>query len=796
MSRQNDYFPDTLIPRHLSFATVGASSVSTSLTSLVTVNKSFTDFEALGGGPNHTTFRTSGYVYITFIEGQTTLTETFLIFDSDTNQDVETSNIEETLVVLDSEESVAPTNSSLPFYGARDYFIQEVHPTYTNFSAQSAGPAHTDFKSIVGGPKGYVLEPQGGSAAHFGFKLSGWQYLLTDQSNYETELEETFLVFDSETSESPDQTVLFEYLLVGDSEIVQDAVTGELSDYVLLLDGATGEIAPLPVEFDGTLVLTVISAIGPQFSNVLKVQAALEENFSVDLGVTANDLTAVVSASSASNPITPTFINSGVVIYSNPATLPATIPPDGCKVFLPCTNIIGSLGANDLKEWDINLQDAGGTWNVKSFTDLPTYGTEITLFGLTGTITSKGFEWSNSGSNYKNGGIFGPRALNREAFFLTYGQPESAYNIVTKYANYPMPEFYKTHKDAASMVASLGGARLQWMLPDFPLPNFQFQGGETALAAIHSLAGDCGGVIRWMGSNSYRAMFPDIPIGVYTIPDCCLIRSISQECYLDLNSGYYTPGVYVLPQLNIKDTTTLNLTQAGDGTFLDFNPLTQHGPYTGQVENRWSTGRRPSDEMPIQSFDLPLDTNAIFIRIITKTAGSGNFVVTESEMQDGADPWYTLENVPGSNLINGGGSPHTVALNKDGIIKYLFNVTSDLFPAEGVNDDIDNGNFTMQIGITRTIPPYVNNAIGSYLLAAKSILKYRFVPACTGTVVCSFFGSIPMPGMELNFTFNNTLITGIIESVSFSGPDTLTINYVKWFRFEFYQQLAQSENNV
>lgn len=787
MSLYNDHFPDTIKPRHLTFSTVGASSVSTVLVPVVSGVAAYTGTNPLGSSVSHTSFNSSSFIYVTYSAGITTLTETIHLSDDYVAQDAVTSEIVEKVIVLDSDiTSYIPVAAVQPFYGARNWFTLTDQPTYTNITGLDNSASHTVYKSITEGVKGYSLSPMDGGVAHFGYQNSGWQYYLTGNTNYETTLYEYVTIGDDYvTSESPGQTTLFEFFLSDESE-TQNPITSELSEYFLLSDGASAEIDPnLPVSFEGTLVIHVMDEVSFNASNVIHVEAALEDNFTVDVGVLANDLAPITSASGALNPAEPTLIINGQVLFSNPSTLPSTIPTNGCRTYFPCTGLIGNLSMDQVLSFSINLEDAGGSWDVKSIADMGAFGTQESMYGLSGLVVNKGFEWTSSGSAYTNSGIFGLRSMNREVAFLAYGKPAYTKNLVTKYMNYPQPEFYKTHKDAAYMIAYLAGAEIQWQIPDFPLPNFQLQGGQTALSALQSLASDCGGTVRWAGGNTYKVMFPDVSLGTWWVPDCCLILSVNRQCHLDLNSGYYNPGVRVLPQLNQFDSTQQNLTTDSNGISIINNPLNLGSRYKGQVENKITIGKLFTSDTPETPYDLPMDTAHIFIRVITKDDPSGNYVITESEAQASVDGnWFYLEEP--------GGSHSTYTFSDRGEVKLQFKATSDLFPA--TNGDVQAGNFSLQIGVARKQPPYVDNAAGSSLLAAQQILKYRFVPTCTGTMTVNFFGSIPMPGMRLVANFNNTPITGIIESVSFSGPNTLTVNFVEWSRFEFYQQLSESGN--
>lgn len=563
--------------------------------------------------------------------------------------------------------------------------------------------------------------------------------------------------------------------------------------------GATDGVSRATINFDSTVIVGVRKSIPFDSTVITGVRETINNGFSAIIGVLADNLVAVTNATSLSNPTTPTFVSNGVVVYSNAGTLPSAgeIAKAKCYVNFTCNNLVGSLSASQLLSWNMSLNDQGGTWNSTSTVDLPTYGSEPSVFGFKGTITKKGFNYSSSSAGYSNSGIFGSRNLNRELAFLIYGNPSYSPNIVNQNLQYPKLVDIKTHSDAARLIASLASISISWNIPDYQLLNWQPQASMTALQALSSLASECGGVLRWNGGTSYLITYPDRSTGNWTVPNCCLITAMSKECSLDLNSGFYNPGTYLLPQYALIDAGTALIIaygqtggtiQGGLNTGIAEPSQTQGttllsgnipgNPALEQVKAIYTTPNVYSGAIPYP-VQLDLDTQKIWVQSVFETSSDGGTYSTYD-----SNSWTLVQ----AGLLG----PNTILSDKNGQIRYNFQLGSNFFPST-TNADVTNKKWYLRVGVTKNAIPakYVNEAASSL---AKTLMKYRFIPMCTGSISCAFFGSIPVPGMTATATFNGQTISGIIESVSFSNPGTITVNFVNWAKFEFYSQLKAVDN--
>jgi hypothetical protein len=750
-------------------------------------------------------------MYANYTTGTTTLTETIVLFDSE-YQNAITDAISEYVLVTDSE-TTAPLQGAIENF--RNIYTMEVKPTFNDLSAFDSSSNHTSFKSVVGGSKTYLLSPVETSSNHVALRRSAWQYILTAPPPNVTTLYEYINVFDIESTISPGQTTLQELILLSDSpnpiipiteyvnifDFATDVGITTLSENILILDGATGTAIAPPQTYMVSMVLGVISTNQYSPSTVIEVTSAGSYSPTMQLSTFADDYVAVTNASGADNPIQPSLVQNGVVVYSNVNSLPPDYAnsPSGCLVSFNCSTIFNGLDLNSIFSYSINLEGAGGTWSFDTLLETTfVFGTPVTLMGLSGVTTKKGFEWSSSRSVFTNKGIFGPRDMNREFAFLVYGNAQYFFNQVNQFVQSPDPTQWKTHADAARLIGDLTGANIGWYIQDFPLFNFQPQGSQTGLQALESLAEQCGGVVRWNGLDSYKVVYPNVSLGVFTIPDCCLIISISNECILDLNSGFYSPGVRLVPQLGVFDASTKELAAStSSGGIFDPNSLTltigQKAPGVVQKlgsANFSSIDPSKSPQPPsTYTIDLPLDTDKVYVQARTHSDATGPYTVPD----DATDPnntWFFLEGIPGNPLYPESGR-YVSLTQANGQFKPIITIDSTLFPPPS---NLEQAESVLNIAYSTKSVPFIDTASGSYALVAQTYLKYQWVPVCTYTIVCTFWGAMPMPGMTINFSFNGRPISGTIESVTLSNPDVLTINVVQWEQLEFYTNLSQFSN--
>lgn len=597
-------------------------------------------------------------------------------------------------------------------------------------------------------------------------------------------------------SSSSSTSSLTEYIFILDSATGNDGIVGPegvgvldtltrstsvyLTEYLSILDSATsasGNSDGVDGEFTASCLLQIMAE--GRFDPTTTVQIAVDEDrkYSQDVVVQPSNLVAVTNATSPSNPTTPTYISNGQVIYSFPQTLPASSVWSNarCYVKFNCNDLIGTVSASATLSYGLDIQDGGGTWSASTVNEVGDFFDQIQLFGLTGTITRTGFDYPRS--PYTTKGILGSPKMNKELLFLTYGTKFYIDNFTNQNLAKPDITKYKTHQDAARLIASLTGSTLTWRVQDYPLANFTPQASQTGLQALSSLAQEVGAVLRWNGGTHYTVAYPDTSFGLWEVPDCCLITSFSKECNADLNTGYYTPGVYMVPQLSTFNAGT-HVNNLNEGTVTAANGTVG----AKQIEEIYrTTTPKIIGSSPVETVDLPYDFEDVYIQIVTSTDGQGRFVTFDPHR------WTLLQTGFAGQYINN--------VDVAGVLKPVVLIDPSLFPQN--NTDLQNGPeyWYMKIGITRK--QVAGGTAGDEddaekkLLLGQTVMRYKFVPTCTGTISATFFGSIPLPGMTARATMNGRTIQGIIESVNFSSPGIITVNVVDWTRLVFYQRLSE-----
>lgn len=552
------------------------------------------------------------------------------------------------------------------------------------------------------------------------------------------------------------------------------------------------------VQFNGGIVLGVKATTQFNGGIVVGVKQPLSSNFGVELQVQPDNLVAVTNASSVSNPTQATYIQNGVAVYSNPATLPpGDISKIKCYVSFSCSNIVTSQGGSlfspvnmdIVTNWSVNITNEGGSWSVGSTSDYGTYGDPVKVFGLSGIIGKKGFQFSSNPTPATNSGILGLRNMNRELAFLVYGVPQYTANQVNQFIQAPNLQNTKTHADAARLIGSLCGANIHWGIRDFTSFNFQPQASMTGIQALSSLAAECGGVVRWNGDKDYLVTYPNKSTGIWQVPDCCLIVAMQRECNLDMNSGLYTPGTYMVPQLGTFNAGSASIYSTSDSsgssstttlTNTSGNPLVAGNRATDPVETRHSSKTVMTSSSPPEYVDLPFDTQVIYIQNVVKTDFSGPYTTNDP------NNWTVLQ-----TGLNGA---YTQWIENGGKVKPVLVLDPTMFPSSS-NTDVTNGNWYLKIGVSRTpLASIATVTTTAENTIARNLLKYKWIPMCTGSVTCVFFGSIPMPGMTVIATLGGKTISGIIESVSFVNPGIITVNFVNWGELQYYTTLGNYSN--
>lgn len=544
-----------------------------------------------------------------------------------------------------------------------------------------------------------------------------------------------------------------------------------------------------PVSFNGTMRLGV--------------QQFLNYNYTTQLGVYGNDMVAVTNATSASNPTLPTLILHGATAYANAATMPSgDISQVQCYVSFSCQNVVtpdttkpphpswSSISMDEVIKWNVDINNDGGTWSTDTIVDYGSYGDPIKIFGISGAITDKGWAYSSSPSLNLNSGILGVRSANRELAFLLYGNPQYSTNTVNQWVSYPNPQDIKTHADCARLIANLAGLNVHWGIRDYMYFNWQPQASMTAIQALSALASEVGGVLRWNGDNNYTVMYPNQSRGLWVVPDCCLVVAVQRKCKLDLNSGVYNPGVYMMPQLGTYNagtgsiyfatgtggTSSTGSLASAPSTNSAFKVGGQGSAAQEQPTAKYSSRTIMTSSSPQEYVELDWDTANIYVQNVTVSDLSGPYTTTDPNQ------WAVLGTF--NNLAQ--------FITVNGQVKPVLYLQPGWFPSG--NNDATNGNWYLRVGTTKTPAPLTQVTDTATSTIARNLMKYKWIPVCTGSITCAFFGSIPMTGMTVVCNYNGKQISAIIESVSFSSPGIITVNFVNWGELNFYAQLGNSDN--
>lgn len=532
----------------------------------------------------------------------------------------------------------------------------------------------------------------------------------------------------------------------------------------------------------------------------------------VNVNVYANNLVATTNASSLSNVFTPTLIVNGNVIYSNPATLPASgVSNARCFVNISCNSIPGN-SLSEVYNWSLNFDFFGGSWSVISKYALGALGDQITLFGFTGTITRLGRERSNSADGYRTSGIFGSPQLHKQLSLSIYGNPitgssGSMMGSLPNQALYvPNIANWRTHREAAMFIAAAAGISLLWAANDTKLTDFFPQVGQTALYALQSLAQEVGAVLRWYGNNNYVITYPNRTFGNWTLPDCCLLGQggLAFENVLDLETGLSGTGITSIPymrQFNAGVKQIENPKQTGDST----PPIQQI--YT--IRTALQAGS------PFVTIPIPDDYYKVYVQCLvgadggTPDTSGADYVTTNSAIWTPISPTNIFTTI-GVNPLN------TTAANRqiqDAINETNINPTG-MYIAETVqgtvrtkiliieptvftsvlknNTSVTGGLFALNFGITRlNLSGFLDATQKETDDQERQILfreqnRYRFFRLYDGSIATIFSGAIPLPGMEATATQGDLTVSGVIESVSFSFPGTVNISVGQYRRIDFY----------
>lgn len=526
-------------------------------------------------------------------------------------------------------------------------------------------------------------------------------------------------------------------------------------------------------------------------STKVGVRSIYRADSATQIAIGVNDLVGA-TATGGSNPFDPTVAIGGNTIIG--PTAPTTAQT--VLISIPNTGINTISDWNDIMRLGLNLDYAGGSWSISTNNSVPVgaLGQQVTILGLNGTITQGGNsssdrEYSSTQKGYVASGIFGTPKLNRQINLTLAGDLISSPVILNPDLLFANQNQWLTAKSIATLIGSICGVNIHWMVRDVPVKDFSLEPGMNGLSVLSSMAQRVGATLRWFGNNNYYVAYPNFTIGAFYVPNQNLIAQagISSNNILDLETGLSGVGTTgpTTPNQGIYTVPTSNTTSSQNGGIVNV-PTVQGGsaPTAGRIAN--VTKLLTSNDPPL-IFDLPLDYDQVYIQILippgkstggANQVGLNNFVTTDPNqiflMSDtGFANQYIFQTLVGNAYI-----PQV-------------KVDSRLMPA---NESVRANNFTLTLYCTR-------KSLGDAFDAAKQAAidnsyesAYRnptFIQTYRGTINCYFYGVLPLPGMYGSATVDDFTVSGTIENVSLSHPgDILSINVARYKEINYAQPIG------
>ena len=464
----------------------------------------------------------------------------------------------------------------------------------------------------------------------------------------------------------------------------------------------------------------------------------------------------------------------------------------------------------NLLSFSMNLDYTGGDFSLVSTLPITgstvvdqNLGAQTSVFGMTGAITKFGKKLSNSQFGYRTDGILGPVLVHRNLNLLVTSIPLMQQLINQQTLRRSDPNGWTTYGGLATALAQAAKCNLLWAVPDYPyFETFSIE-GQTALSAMASLATQVGATLRWDGNSFYTVEYPNRTRGAWVVPDQYLITAggVEYDYFLDLETGIGGTGllgsiVYYTfdPTVKLQAPGPISRIPAG-GT----NQPTGSLPIP--IQTVFSTTSPFDPNSPTNWINLPLDFDTAWVQVLCNTGsgnppgagagggydsfGSGGGTLNASQFST-TDPnqWFSV----GDASIT----------NKYVRINTSFGTYQPQFRADYTNfpflSSVNNGNFTLNIGVSKvSLQDQFNKAAKEEQAiqkqnVARTIGQFTYVKTYEATINCIFFGSIPMPGMMASVTVCGTTISGVIESVQFSLPGTITVKIAKYARIQWINQ--------
>ena len=689
------------------------------------------------------------------------------------------------------------------------------YPVHNSLQLTTTGSSYTSFYvPYESAFMGYVDMALGTTGSSYStFKVAGYQYLLgyithifddyvNTLDSLNTDVTQTFDDYVNTTDFVNNGYSIFTDLVPVLDELKTDVVltledyinvnddlvsVTQLNDFVNILDELNVSIVKTFTEYTNCLDTadaflyfddydsTIVGIMQPfQYEDtaIIRVSSTFEQEDTTNVGVRMYSLPDTTNASSVNNPFYPTIIMDGQVVTYNPLTAPSSYNSSTRDVWI--NNIaIGNFNYCNIYDYNINLDEAGGTWDI--FADVPIGPLlgQVTICGLSGTTTRIKQEWSNSTYGYRSSGIFGNPVMSRP---LNMIGDSLLFQLLTNPRTGIKPaEFFTTYAGAAQSIARLAGSGLNWYIADFPYIETFSQEGASIMDALNSVVSTVGGKLRWDGTNNYMAIYPPFTTGSFSIPSWKLVTAANGEQIGDISTG--TAGVGSFGFQVYTNNIALGL-----GLPTDTVPDNQYN-----IQPVYTTSKAMSSEDPDIPIKVAADAVELYVQILVKEGFAG----TAAYLTNNENEWFSLGSPA---LTNPYFKPNYTLGQQYSLIAYC---NQGLFPAN--SEPIDNGNFVLRLGVRRYDPraeflaakdlrdAQVKNQI------ARTVGQMRYIKSYVANFACQFFGALPIPGMRLEDVYicgTNKIEGGVVESVSLTSPGVLTIQAVQYSKIDFHANLA------
>ncbi len=558
-----------------------------------------------------------------------------------------------------------------------------------------------------------------------------------------------------------------------------------------------------------------------------------EEKSSIAIIVGESDLLPVTDLYNVTNPYEPTVFIDGNVLVCSISTNPGTTVVGNTDVYIQWLSTgVGGNDWTDISNFNFVLNDSDGSFSLTSkrpplvadidygkvaihldnyWLPLTRYGThnptfidivaqahlgkQLNVFGFNGVITDFGAGISDSQAAYICSGIFGNPKGHMQLNLLMGS------SAIRKFmgTNQTLTPLGAPVGDAMTLCLSIAhfiGCNLLWGIQNVPLENTFRIDGMTGLDAMGAVAAIAGGVLRWNGNNNYVITYPDQYKGEWIVPSAKLLTAAgcSYSQHYDLGYGLSGAGAVLLPwYVNSGARNTQTPKQEGS---------------LPTIEKLGRIGKRLTSDDPPVIFDLPQDFDKVYIQTLVGTTGStgGTIPVSINNFMT-KDPgdWYELNT--SSPSPTAGGPDYIYNAYYGNVYEPQLKIDHQFFQSEGINESIDNNQFTMTLACSKKQLPLPPKASSGASLSL-GLNPVKFIKTYSGTFTCQFFGSIPLPGMwgkvvipdgATVYSYNaqgqiidtipvdggDFTVEGIIEEVNLTYPGQITVSLAQYIRVSF-----------